>query len=150
MRPHNTKAQVLDTLTTLGPSTVQEIVEHTGLPMHVVASCLTGLKSTGIVESKRKRHCKITGFWRMMYGFKTFDAFETAKASCRKQPDIKQVIDALERAERSLTAQADALAKDLDYNAEFFAADAEFMREAIGILRCLTGIDATPINVEPE
>lgn len=48
-----------------------------------------------------------------------------------------QIIFALERAEQSLQAQADVLLDQHDYNAEFPAADAERMREAIVLIRTL-------------
>jgi hypothetical protein len=49
--------------------------------------------------------------------------------------DVKQVIYALERAERALRAQADELHDAGDYSAEFPAEDADRMREAIDLLR---------------
>lgn len=48
-----------------------------------------------------------------------------------------QVIFALERAERGLRAQADALLAQHDYNAEFPDADADRMLEAIQLIKNL-------------
>ncbi|MBT2322564.1 hypothetical protein J7E62_09420 [Variovorax paradoxus] len=49
--------------------------------------------------------------------------------------DVQQIIYALERAERSLTAHADRLSRERDYSAEFPAEDAARMREAIALLQ---------------
>jgi len=48
---------------------------------------------------------------------------------------VKQVIYALERAERRLTDDADRLSRERDYSAEFPSEDAARMREAIALLR---------------
>lgn len=49
--------------------------------------------------------------------------------------DTRQIIHALERAERRLRHAADALMRKGDYDAQFPAEDAERMREAITLLR---------------
>ena len=48
--------------------------------------------------------------------------------------DTEQIVHALRRAEFALRRQADALAKDRDYSAEFPAEDADRMAEAIELL----------------
>lgn len=53
--------------------------------------------------------------------------------------DVKQIIYALERQAAALDAQAEQLLRRHDYSAEFPAADADRMREAIALL------SATPI-----
>jgi hypothetical protein len=53
------------------------------------------------------------------------------------RPEIKQIIYALERAEKQLRASADRLHEAHDYSAEFPAEDADRMREAMGLLRAL-------------
>lgn len=55
----------------------------------------------------------------------------------RPKVDIDQIIYALERQRESLKAHADRLIKDRDYSAEFPAADADRMQEAIMLLRGL-------------
>ncbi|MGL4576890.1 MAG: hypothetical protein ACRCV9_19035 [Burkholderiaceae bacterium] len=51
--------------------------------------------------------------------------------------NIDQIVYAIERAERSLQRQADQLIANRDYSAEFPAADAQRMREALTILRSM-------------
>lgn len=51
------------------------------------------------------------------------------------QLDIAQIIFALQRAERRLQSEAEALGAALDYGAEFPAEDAERMREAVALLQ---------------
>lgn len=131
------KSQVLSVLSEEGPSTLQEIMAVTGLPMRVAASAINDMKGAGVVVSIKKRQCKITRHWRTEYGFKTLSALETYRATHKKMPDIKQIIYALERARCSLEAQANKLAEDLNYDADFYAADAECMQEAIGVLEKL-------------
>lgn len=58
--------------------------------------------------------------------------------------DVRQVVYALERAERALRLQADALHVQGDYSAEFPAEDADRMLEAIALLR------ARPVGDEPR
>lgn len=48
--------------------------------------------------------------------------------------DVSQVLYALERQRDALDAQAERLGRELDYSAEFPAADADRMREAIELL----------------
>ena len=48
--------------------------------------------------------------------------------------DVRQIVFALERARDRLQNEADVLCDRLDYNAEFFAEDADRMREAIVLL----------------
>lgn len=55
--------------------------------------------------------------------------------------DIQQVIYALERAAAFQQRQADRLHEAHDYSAEFWAEDAERLREAITLLRPLLQVD---------
>jgi hypothetical protein len=56
--------------------------------------------------------------------------------------DIQQIVYALQRAERQLEAQAAKLGTALNYDAEFFAEDAERMREAAALLEGLRQLQA--------
>jgi hypothetical protein len=75
--------------------------------------------------------------------------------------DVAQVVYALERAERRLQGEADALQAQHDYGAEFPAEDAERMREAVALLRSLAaqpqaepvaanGFVLVPVKLTPE
>lgn len=58
--------------------------------------------------------------------------------------DVQQVIYALERAAALQESQAQKLAEARDYSAEFWAEDAERLREAITLLQPLLQADQRP------
>ena len=68
----------------------------------------------------------------------TADLMAALRASLAEQPAASeykmQIIYALQRAERTLQAHADALSASLDYSAELPAEDAQRMREAQALL----------------
>lgn len=69
---------------------------------------------------------------------KTCLAMGAAPPAAQPPPaTIQQIIYALERQERALQAQSDALLAAMDYNAEFPAEDAERMREAQALLKAM-------------